>query len=465
MALNVEAGTIVAPGSTGNQTYNLPSAFDCKALFLFTNYQTGDGAADSDAICCFGMGTYEGGAAQALCSAIFDDDAVATSAVVRVPPTASPATPVISSGVADNSTTIDWSVSLVSLGSASFVLNWTDLPGTGSLRFHYLALGGSAIEAARVISYQAGQNTATDDVTVATGWGRPDHVFLLSGGWSLVPPATDAARMGFGAATRNSAGDAYAARAALYALQAAGANMTLGTWTADRLNVFVSSTIIAYGEADLDQDRTAWPTDGFRIAWPDPLGFRGYTAALAIKAPNLKLTIDSIATPTAGAPQTTNLAAFDGTTPRGALLWGTNISTDGLNTTDADTGGFWAGATDGTNEWAAGVVNDNGNTTSCASGHSSTSKAIQQYVAAAGGGAAALNSEADSSISGGNVVLTWGDTDTVARLVNYVVFGEVTPGQVMRPDADTTTTGWTATPLYSKLNDESDATVVTATLA
>jgi hypothetical protein len=38
-------------------------------------------------------------------------------------------------------------------------------------------------------------------------------------------------------------------------------------------------------------------------------------------------------------------------------------------------------------------------------------------------------------------------------------------GQALVPDADVTTTGWTATPLWSKLNDNSDATLVTATAA
>ena len=43
-------------------------------------------------------------------------------------------------------------------------------------------------------------------------------------------------------------------------------------------------------------------------------------------------------------------------------------------------------------------------------------------------------------------------------------FGLSTP-QIILPDADTTTTGWTSTPLHSKLADSSDATVITATLA
>lgn len=47
----------------------------------------------------------------------------------------------------------------------------------------------------------------------------------------------------------------------------------------------------------------------------------------------------------------------------------------------------------------------------------------------------------------------------------YVEGSLPVPPQVLRPDADTTTTGWTDTPLYSKINDESDATVITATLS
>lgn len=37
--------------------------------------------------------------------------------------------------------------------------------------------------------------------------------------------------------------------------------------------------------------------------------------------------------------------------------------------------------------------------------------------------------------------------------------------QDIRPDADTVTTGWTATPLFSKINDSADGTVISATAA
>lgn len=40
---------------------------------------------------------------------------------------------------------------------------------------------------------------------------------------------------------------------------------------------------------------------------------------------------------------------------------------------------------------------------------------------------------------------------------------EIPPLQQLRPDADVVTTGWSTAPLYSKVNDSSDATIITAT--
>jgi hypothetical protein len=37
--------------------------------------------------------------------------------------------------------------------------------------------------------------------------------------------------------------------------------------------------------------------------------------------------------------------------------------------------------------------------------------------------------------------------------------------QEVRPDADISTTGWTTAPLFSKINDQSDATIITGTLS
>lgn len=55
-----------------------------------------------------------------------------------------------------------------------------------------------------------------------------------------------------------------------------------------------------------------------------------------------------------------------------------------------------------------------------------------------------------------------------ALTIDAVYVEEYVPpvGQKVRPDADTTTTGWTSTPLFSKINEASpDGTVITATAA
>lgn len=71
--------------------------------------------------------------------------------------------------------------------------------------------------------------------------------------------------------------------------------------------------------------------------------------------------------------------------------------------------------------------------------------------------------------------LTGGGADQSALTGTTVVTTDDPPGwtfdgvgattQTVRPDGDLATTGWAVAPLYSKVNDSSDATVITATLA
>ena len=68
------------------------------------------------------------------------------------------------------------------------------------------------------------------------------------------------------------------------------------------------------------------------------------------------------------------------------------------------------------------------------------------------GGTMAESSRVGTTLDTGDVPAWWNDT-----------LGP--PPQIIRPDADTVTTGWTTTPLFSKINDQSDATVITSTLA
>lgn len=51
------------------------------------------------------------------------------------------------------------------------------------------------------------------------------------------------------------------------------------------------------------------------------------------------------------------------------------------------------------------------------------------------------------------------------RILAHYTAGTTNTNQMVRPDADTATTGWTSTPLFSKVNDSSDSTFITGTLA
>lgn len=68
--------------------------------------------------------------------------------------------------------------------------------------------------------------------------------------------------------------------------------------------------------------------------------------------------------------------------------------------------------------------------------------------------------------SGGDAPDPWdtgGDSPGTQEKSFYIDYTTVAT-QTLRPDADTTTTGWTSTPLFSKINESSpDGTVITAT--
>ena len=57
------------------------------------------------------------------------------------------------------------------------------------------------------------------------------------------------------------------------------------------------------------------------------------------------------------------------------------------------------------------------------------------------------------------------DTGTTFSPWTFDALGNVDPPQILRPDADTAVTGWTTAPVFSKVNDNADGTVVTGALS
>lgn len=430
MALVAEKGYITAPTSTGNQTYNLGSAFDGiipKALILWTTDQTADDTTtDADSIMCIGFGTYRGAAVQQAYLTLWSDDTPTTSATCRGRGTGS----ILKTFNADLAV-VNQEVDLVSFNSgtpSNFVLNYADAP-SAAVKIHYLVLGGSDITDAFVGDVTA-QSTGTppdvtQDITVTSGFGQPNTILFLTGGAFGNADAAGNAYLGLGAASQTD----LAGRGSSYCDADASGNMQVALWQKQRaINLLVGTS--ADSEADLDIVAN-WPTDGFRLLWDDISSGGNHFHYLALKG-TFQSAMGVNTALTAGSTQD-NACGFP---PKVALCWGGNLPTDtAIDTTDTDLGMFGVGATDGTNEGFAAVTQDDAKATSQARRVTNSTKTWRNYTPVT----PALVSEADGSFSGDNFRLTWNDLDTVAREYTWLALGDApaasTPTLIWQPAA------------------------------
>lgn len=79
-----------------------------------------------------------------------------------------------------------------------------------------------------------------------------------------------------------------------------------------------------------------------------------------------------------------------------------------------------------------------------------------------GSGWVNIYSKTDSNINASGYLGIWVQNITVGILDDFGG-GTISAGQTVVPDADVTVGGWATSPLFSKINDSSDATVITAT--
>lgn len=410
MALNAQKGVLTASTTNGQtNTVNLPAGFDLKALVFWAVNATAEGVVDGTIRLGTGFATNNGGTIQQGYLLHYDLDGNGTSDIARGINTTAAL-----KGLTASTPVVDYEMDVTTFSATQFVTTWTDAP-TSAIKVHYMALGGSDITAARVGSFATTAAAATQNVTVASGFGQPDLMLFLTNVQTSLTDAGGTAAFGVGAA--KSATERR--HASYYAADNAG-NMDIRSWQGNRAIMTYTAAGAVDSEADLSA-KASWPTDGFQLSYADQAASAFQVVYLALKG-TFSATIGSQTAPTAAAPQTQNLTS--GGTPKGALFWGTPLpTTAGVDSSHADNGGFMVGATDGTNEGAVGITQDDTNTTSIASFWHSESKALQERVAGATTGV--LNSEADSSISGNDVVLTWGDTDTVAREYQYLLLAEV----------------------------------------
>ncbi len=420
MALEFVKGVTTARTTTGTTVVSPTGITDLKAVIVWCTFDTADGIANADNIFSYGYCGSDGGTVTQGYASHWDDDAAGTTSVRMCHNTNN----IIKLHTAVG--TVDCVCDISAMSATSFTMNWSDA-STIAFQIHYVALGGSDITAARVGSF-AMSIAATQDVTVNAGFGQPDLIFMTSIGLASLTEGSTTPNWGMNSVAKSDTerfvGECYINNSATNAAVAS-------TGKSDAC-IVLSNSATPDVQGDLSA-KASWPTDGFQISYSNQPSSGWQVVYLALKG-TFTATIGNTTVPTAGAPQTQNLALASGTPKGGIFFTHENVVSSTTQTSGTRLGGFGVGATDGTNEGFAAIVQEDGNTAAIDGRIFTTTKALACHDA---GNPATLQSEADGSISGSNVVLTWNDTDTVAVEYWYVLFGEAaaaaTPSLIWDP--------------------------------
>jgi hypothetical protein len=412
---------LTSPGATGDQTINLttggswPASTTVKAVLVWCSYATAAGRSGISAQWCHGFGTNDAAAVQNA----FVNFNLLDAALNGSPSWGCNTTFLLRTMTPSGTgTTEDYAATLVSLGSDQFVINWSNLPATASIKVHYLALGGDALSRARVFSF-TGNSAATTDITVVAGGGQPKVVFVAGGGGSaLTNGASGAGNCGIGVGLLD------------------GTARCSWLWEEDNvaaMNVFlrqINEMIVARGVATsgstvTDQatmSSSSHPTDGFEMTNSNVHG-NGYIG-LALYGTDLQVALGTLDSSTSGSgTDTISLGTGDA---EAVFVWGGNMPTSAAdisadNTALLGTWGIGAADSDGNEGYAAFATDDGAADETTGQTHSET-KGIQSVDPAA---TPALLGEADLTMSGSTVTATWTDADNVSRESNALVLGAV----------------------------------------
>ena len=413
MALNATVLSITQPGATGNQTYSLPSNFDPKAIIVLGSINNGANGAVAQGSMCIGFGTYRGGVVQQMwCAATTQDAVAAANSFGR---TGNDAVMKLTNG---QNNTIVSNVALVSMqtgATSQIVLNWVtrDTVNTGK-KILVLVLGGSDItDALAGTAFTGTGGAGNQDVTVASGFGKPDVLFVAHGG-DTTQVATFGSGSPFSFAFNN---------------QAAGGRLILANHidggTAD-VRGRVDTNKILYGGLSTTvthdavlADPVNWPTDGFRITYTTrsatwPFDF----LALKLSA-NAVCTVGNATAPASGTQSLNGSAGL----ARALFIMGQRTTTVGADVTSgADNlySSYGVAANDGT-DGLVGMLALDGAATTVTDSMFDNSKAINYYNPTG----EAKTAESDATASAGAFALNWSTPSASAFAYQWLMLSEI----------------------------------------
>lgn len=411
MTFYSKVGTISTPTSTGNQTVS-GIGFTPVVLIIWGTAQSGTGFAAGDS---FGLGlsaynsaksAYQQGAVScAGASTIGNRQYVyqaATSFVLFL---------------YDTTLLLNGTITTMSASNGGqFIINWATVYSS-PFTLNYLALGGSHITGAGVI--HSTQPISAGNKSVAGLGFAPSCVMHLGAYYSGVPPATAInAQIQLGAMTSSdqwAIGD--------IAIYGANPSNTSRTQLTDHAFVMEAS-----GSASAK--RIGMDSDGFTLNWDTVSAYANYLWSLCLAGVTCQVGAWSKAT---GANGSTDQIATTGITPVAVIA-----ATDSYVASASTQTGFRfsIGASDGTNNCAAGGTSEQG-----------ANPSVDYKFAYADEAIVVNDSDTATPDALGSIgfanhafVVTWGTNNAVATQICYIVFGTPSVVVTLTPPTATTTT-------------------------
>jgi hypothetical protein len=434
----VKKGTITAPASTGNQSYT-GLGFQPTCVIFWATAQTASGyVAGAQFSIGWLAGNGTGGHAQGIASS----DNVSPCDCARNPVNTNCINLInAASGSLLAAAGVSWDAD-------GFTLNWTNT--TSGYIVHYLAFGPTMISNSYATAIQPRIGTGNQNIT---GVGFQGDVVFAIGAKTLINVADGSASMlHLGAVASATQLGCIAFR------ENDGQNPTLPK-TLVRTDAVISHMSGGYSQEGL-ADFGSWGSDGFSLDWTGtaPDSSTHFLCLVMKHATGADIWVGSDTTKTSTGTKAKTGVGFQ---PKALMLFGQPAAGDNTAPTQNDSG-VGIGASDGTTQgFAHYAVKESASPTDTDSRTvTSAIYAIEEVP-----GSSTTTSEATlSSFDADGFTLNYGTADATARTIIAIAFKDnESTGQTILPDADTVTTGWTTTPLFSKVNDASDATVITAT--
>lgn len=423
MGLDVKNGSFTLATTDSGQKQIRSVGFQPTVVLLFMGFGATEDTWAANAALGIGVMTASG---QATVSMV-DVDGIGTSDCASQQSSTS-----VLRGILDGTTGVDFDLTpgTTRFDADGFDLTVADAPAANKV-IHWIALAGSDLTGVEVGSFTATGTAVgnTQDVTIASGWGKPDLLLFFNASLNATTdPTIDVGMagisLGFAVSDTERASCGYFA-------DDGEATMDTGSWLAARALMHWRDTTTPTLDRAYDlAARADWPTDGFRLvlqevpATPQTTQLIYYVALQGTF--QKKVALDS--SPTADSNQDLD----GGFVPKLSLFASDSLAAhSAVNLTDADGHGLGLGVFDGTSQGLVRMQQDDGNTNSVAKSVSDTSAV--QLLTGPGATPTNLGVGVASYPSGNTVRVAWTGVGATARQFLWVALGTVPASLVYNP--------------------------------